>query len=190
MTQIIMQHLKLFRKFIQIWESDCPFVSCVDPSVLYLWFSTAAARLLALMMHTITLCSRRQLAPKWSCCHISPKFSAFLHNSVLAALCTGNWRLEDRWRCGGDGCAIMRYGYPGLPYTLTPSRKRDTITSVKSEHQKEKKAPELLLSNFTRFFETKFQHMCLCLSLWYTYSENWSLWDVLCKFNSDLIKWN
>ena len=69
-----------------------------------------------------------------------PKFSYFLHNSVLAALAgAANWRLEDRWECGGDGCAIMRYGYPGLPYTLTPSHKRDTITSVKSEQQKEKK---------------------------------------------------
>ena len=36
MTQIIMQHSELFRKFIKIWEFDRSFVSCVDPSVLYL----------------------------------------------------------------------------------------------------------------------------------------------------------
>ena len=49
------------------------------------------------------------------------------------------WRPEDRWLCGGDGLGVMRYGYPGLPPTLTPGRKRDTITSVKSEQQERKK---------------------------------------------------
>ena len=49
------------------------------------------------------------------------------------------WRPEDRWLCGGDGLGVMRYGYPGLPPTLTPGRKRDTITSVKSEQQTRKK---------------------------------------------------
>ena len=50
------------------------------------------------------------------------------------------WRPEDRWLCGGDGLGVMRYGYPGLPPTLTPGRKRDTITSVKSgQRTREKK---------------------------------------------------
>ena len=40
MTQIIMQHLELFRKFIKIWESDCPFVSCVDPCVISVIFNS------------------------------------------------------------------------------------------------------------------------------------------------------
>ena len=57
-----------------------------------------------------------------------------------------NRRVEHRWVCGGDGCAIMRYGYPGLPCALTPSHKRDTITSVNAERQKEKKAPAVLSS--------------------------------------------
>ena len=49
------------------------------------------------------------------------------------------WRPEDRWLCGGDGLGVMRYGYPGLPPTLTPGRKRDTITSVKSEQRTREK---------------------------------------------------
>ena len=56
------------------------------------------------------------------------------------------WRPEDRWLCGGDGLGVMRYGYPGLPPTLTPGRKRDTITSVKSEQQTREKKPCLQFS--------------------------------------------
>ena len=49
--------LYLFFVSIHLCHSLLHLVFCVDPSVLYLavWFWPAAARLLALMMHTITL---------------------------------------------------------------------------------------------------------------------------------------
>ena len=59
------------------------------------------------------------------------------------------WRPEDRWLCGGDGLGVMRYGYPGLPPTLTPGRKRDTITSVKSEQRTREKKNYVFIFNKT-----------------------------------------
>ena len=85
--------------------------------------------------------------------------------TILSSARAANWRLEDRWGCGGDGCAIMRYGYPGLPCALTPGHKRDTITSVKSEQQKEKKAPEILLSNISLLLNKTKLSMYMPLSL-------------------------
>ena len=73
------------------------------------------------------------------CCgvmrYVYPVANVFVFDLTVFLFKKTYWRPEDRWLCGGDGLGVMRYGYPGLPPTLTPGRKRDTITSVKSEQQ-------------------------------------------------------